>query len=520
MSVVPRNWRLAAGDPEVFSLEIAFHPGEELDVGPPEALSWGSFQLWVKGRNVCAHREEGEELASAHWYLLSLLEWLANNWDPLLHEERLPILGQGSDAATSLEMLSSPPPDPSGATGGRIADDVAWVEEWQQWSWRHSLRTAAEGGLFPDVHLRRWGDLLEVSVGQRPPAGAPDHVAFLEEGITARVQVEEAAQVILYVASKAAEHLALQLPDDHRCRDLATAWQEIASGETRELRQLAWLAGAGEDADHFLSLWAAAAEASGQMENPTRVLQGQAGEPAIVRTPVSAALFGSYAPTITEEDVMNLLLLSYERGPGRDARGPLGEVAAQLGSHEALTPGEQGSYYGEEAHEVLRAAEGDTVDVASILDSLGIEMRPTSLTDQRTRAVSLLRRDGTATIALNHHFEHGRAAHVTRFSLAHELAHLLLDRGRASELGIVSGPWAPLEIEQRANAFAAAFLMPQGLLRRVAARMELRYYEFDGVAELAGVLQVSVVSLADRLYNLGWLDRHQVEEIRARAGSW
>lgn len=42
-----------------------------------------------------------------------------------------------------------------------------------------------------------------------------------------------------------------------------------------------------------------------------------------------------------------------------------------------------------------------------------------------------------------------------RFTLAHELCHLLIDRDSGSQLALVSGPWAPKAVEQRANAFAA-----------------------------------------------------------------
>ena len=45
-----------------------------------------------------------------------------------------------------------------------------------------------------------------------------------------------------------------------------------------------------------------------------------------------------------------------------------------------------------------------------------------------------------------------------RFTLAHELCHLIHDRGYGARLAIASGPWAPADVEQRANAFAAMLL--------------------------------------------------------------
>lgn len=46
-------------------------------------------------------------------------------------------------------------------------------------------------------------------------------------------------------------------------------------------------------------------------------------------------------------------------------------------------------------------------------------------------------------------------------TLAHELCHLLVDRSKAAPLMIASTPWAPAEIERRANAFAAELLLPR-----------------------------------------------------------
>ncbi len=74
-----------------------------------------------------------------------------------------------------------------------------------------------------------------------------------------------------------------------------------------------------------------------------------------------------------------------------------------------------------------------------------------------------------------------------RFSLAHEYAHALLDRDRV--VGVSSAENSSERIEQRANAFAAAFLMPQaGIdeeLRRLGKGQPTRtdQYVFDVATE-------------------------------------
>jgi hypothetical protein len=74
-------WEKFVGDTDQFGLRISFHadPDRGRAATLEESLSWGSFQLWVEGQNLCAHREEGEYIESVHWYLLPLLTWLANN---------------------------------------------------------------------------------------------------------------------------------------------------------------------------------------------------------------------------------------------------------------------------------------------------------------------------------------------------------------------------------------------------------------------------------------------------------
>jgi Zn-dependent peptidase ImmA (M78 family) len=79
----------------------------------------------------------------------------------------------------------------------------------------------------------------------------------------------------------------------------------------------------------------------------------------------------------------------------------------------------------------------------------------------------------------------------------------LLDREYGDELAIASGPWAPLAIEQRANAFAAAFLMPTWLLRGALSDASAPADDSDTIRSVSARLRVSASSLIDRLYNLG-----------------
>ena len=172
------RWERLAGDTGVFALKLAFSsdPDEGRGIDSDSGSSWGSFQIWARGRNLCAHREEGEVIESVHWYLLPLLEWFARNWDPLFREERLPVENKGDTAWESLRETRFPP--------AAVEDDEhkasEWESAWQAWRSRHSLLAASEGGLFPDIVFRRLRDKIELSWGPAATAGMPAHYRFTE----------------------------------------------------------------------------------------------------------------------------------------------------------------------------------------------------------------------------------------------------------------------------------------------------------------------------------------------------
>src|SRR5438552_2552838 len=93
------------GDTSRFAFGVSFRkdPDEGAAATREESLSWGGIEIWVKGSNLCAHREGDTIIEHAHWYLLSLFEWLASCWDYLMHEERLPLRVAGEDGWKSLQ---------------------------------------------------------------------------------------------------------------------------------------------------------------------------------------------------------------------------------------------------------------------------------------------------------------------------------------------------------------------------------------------------------------------------------
>ncbi len=172
------RWEKLSGDKSAFAVKLSFapDPDEGHATQPAEALSWGGFQIWVQGRNLCAHLEEGERIESVHWYLLPLLEWLTANWNPLLHEERPPVRNAADSAWECLQLTRFPPL----AVEEQPFEASVWEKTWHSWWLRHSIRAARQGGLFPDVVFRRRRDQIEISWGETSAMGSPDHFQFLE----------------------------------------------------------------------------------------------------------------------------------------------------------------------------------------------------------------------------------------------------------------------------------------------------------------------------------------------------
>ena len=162
-----RQREIMVGSRDRFAVKIAFQtdPDRGRAATREYSISWGAIEVWANGHNLCRHVEQGESIDAAHWYLLPILRWLASNWDFLLHEERLPGRNAARDAWISMQRTAEPPPV--------LPEDAAeqWEIGWHNWWERHALQAAREGGLVPNLFVRRWRDLIELSWGDSPIAG-------------------------------------------------------------------------------------------------------------------------------------------------------------------------------------------------------------------------------------------------------------------------------------------------------------------------------------------------------------
>lgn len=504
------TWEMKAGDPAAFAFSLAFLPnpdGAEDRADEDQRDSWGSFTIWAGGENLCAHIEQGEEIHATHWYMLPLMEWLADSWDPLLHEERLPLRNDGASAAESLRRTRMPP------VSLREIDDIEWLDTWSEWWSRHSIRAARDGGLFPDLYLRRYRDRLEISTGAEPLPGIPGEYRFLAPNRTYHAELASSAGALHQVLSAAAQELRRRLPRSSRAEALAKKIASLASPE-RESKRMSWLAGIG---DRYTKVATAVGDVletvDAQVRNAITGLR-PADPLVVVGSAYARLLYGSVSPTTGLEDVI-LLTKRIIDNYVEDATPWLATLNVPLDAAglEQLSPGEQGSRLGEKAGELLGTG-GRWVDVHAILETMGIALTEVKLSDAELRAVSVFGPTQCPHIFLNTKTRWAQSPGAKRFTLAHELCHLILDREYGDELAIASGPWAPVAIEQRANAFAAALLMPTSLLRDELADADASADDPETIRSVSVRLRVSASSLVDRLYNLGELTSDERFHLR------
>lgn len=504
-------WKQLAGDTADFAVSLEFHADPHKGgATPDEALSWGAFEIWVDGSNLCAHTEEGEIVLGAHWYLLPLMEWLVANWDPLLHEERLPTEDRAEDAWVALRSTCFPPP--------RLEDAAArrWEDAWHRWWRRHSLQSCRQGGLFPDLVIRRWRELVEISWGRSDLPGAPRDFRYLEPRGVARKRPQIVAEAIHDVLRPAVTEL-LKRCESPRLSKLAEDVEGLR--EHRDEERLVWLSGLRSSFQPATQTWGhivevvrqAAGDVGGAVEE---ILGSHRDRQPLVLTgsPHANLIFGSVSPSIGEQDVLKLTreLVGLFTETGCDA--PIEERARSLALASSMSPREEGYELAEDFLEEI-GLPPESTPIERILADLGVGIRDIELDDPQIRGVSIAGPHHRPTVLVNRRDPRNGSEAGRRFTLAHELCHLLHDRDQGARLALASGPWAPWGLEQRADAFAAMLLMPLELLRRSIAGLSQSGMSQEEIREIAKRLGTSRTVTTYHLGNLGFLPPEWHSEV-------
>lgn len=497
------------GDRAKFFVQLEFMRDPEPNYATPEeAASWGRFQIWVGGRNLCLHYVDGVQYEHVTWRLLPLLEWLANDWDYILHEQRYPVRNEAGHAGQALRSLNSPTTfwQQDGWNSSAANSVDAWVR-------RHSLQLCRDGGLFPDVWLRRLGEKVEVSWTAAVPVGAPRGFQFCNGDGCGLLAPGDVAEPLYAVLRQAALSLRDAIPHSKRLNALVTSVEALKSQELAAVR-VGILAGLGRSPVEWQKRWEGLCAVLSKQYRQSKVLVRQLFLPScdseiVVSGDCSAALmFAAVSPSISLQDELALAGLLIKHSSGPEARDALRSHTRNVPLKPYVKPWEQGYALAQEWSEIAcLGTTGSGVDIEKHLLEQGVKIEEISLSDETIGAVAMAGENRQPVVAVNGANPRNAYPSGRRFTLAHELCHLLYDRRRGVELQFASGEWAPAEVEMRANAFAAGLLMPDSLVQAAAAAEKIRLPKVDqqGLTAMAKRLNVSPDALSHHLVNRCWI---------------
>lgn len=489
------------GDPARFEIAARWTPDTEHRERLPQDGGWstGDLRITVGHQVLTARRYNGAEYGHIAWYLAPLLEWLLKQWTSILHEE----------AYTWPERRGAPAASAVFAALGRsiASPDEAEQDQYsaiQAWWMRHALRAADPSALFPDLCLRRLGDDIEISWTGRQPVYAPEGFYLTSPPGYALFEVAAVATPLWrFLEWAIGTATGVTARDREAIEHMNSRFAQLKQTPLKAL-ELKYLG------DRVQGLLESARSAVG-LQNSSVPLRDV---PAIAEMDSAVLMFGGLNPCIGDQDAERLIRFIADHQNGTEAKG----LARLVGDHKwnhALAPYEEGYDLAEEIREEIGISEEEReVDVQRILHALGIEVEETTLDTNSVRGVAIAGPGFSPAILVNTKSVFNLTSVGRRFTLAHELCHILFDRTRARKLSHVSGPWTSPRIEKRANAFAVMFLAS-----RTATRAVFMEYGKERTKEAAEALQLSHSAFVEHLYNLALIDESEREQLRSKMDS-
>lgn len=487
------------GDPASFEIALRWVENDEPSRRWPAGHGWsmGDIEINVAGIPLTGSARNGERRTFARWYLSPVLDWFAENWATLLHEERFSWPEKSAAPAAiacrrSLQWIVDP----------YRAETASNAQSWYK---RHGLRSAAAGGIFPDLFIRRLADDIELSWSGREAEYSPPGFRFESGAGQARLPVMVVGTAISRALEWAAEHPP-RSPASYRA-NIAALRERV--GSLHELTPVSV-----ERTSLPVPLVDRARDAFREIERLDLFDYGGFDQdvPCIDEFSPAVAMFGGVAPDLGIDDIALLRDALVRACNGEDS----GELAALVASRseEPLgnPPYADGERFAAELLEDLGIADPQQwVDVEAICERLGVGIENLALETGTIRGVAFAGLGFSPRIVINRNHLFNLNEGGQRFTIAHELCHVLFDRTRAKRIAHASGSWAHPGIEKRANAFAAYLLMPPGLVHTLASAEDM-----IDVNQMADSLHVNESPLVDHLYNLDLIEDE--ERVRLKHG--
>ena len=489
------------GCPEVFEVALRWAGDPDPPERRPAGHGWsmGRIELVVAGENLTESARQGERQSYVGWYLSPVLGWCATHWVDLLHEERF--------AWSERTRVPAAVACRRALDNWITADDPLGREVYRrthEWYHRHGLRSAALGGLFPDLFIRRWGDDVELSWTADPPPFAPEGLTFESRAGHVRLAVADVAQP-LWEALQWAAAEPPEIPD---------AYREDHAAFRRTIEALGGLDVTAFERAYVPGEVLDSARAAFEEIERLDLFQHRwsTDMPCVEAFSPAVAMYGGVSPDLGPADVSVLRDALIGGCPGQDA-AELSELVESRRGLPLDVPHLDGDRFADDLLEDLgEPGDGSFVDVRRICSSLDVAIEEIELETDSIRGVALAGEGFSPRIVINLTHLNNTNEYGKRFTIAHELCHILFDRTRAQRIAHVSGSWAAPGIEKRANAFAAYLLMPRDLVVRHlehGARID-----GEETRRLAALLRINESALVEHLFNIGLVDYVEREQLR------
>ena len=400
-------------------------PGEHHEAGL--ALAWGAGVLYVGEAPVwfVGNADAPQPVA---WSWIELLEFLGSRWLHMTTEQSYPrdlVMGDPRELRfRAMQAYGAPHFD------NELSDDLD-VEIFR-FEGRHDLARALRGISLASVFLLREGDTVRVAT-DRGVQVADRRAVFAE--------LEKIGDAI-------ATRLAGSRSD--RAKAAMSAWRRRAETNPSQVVRIALgRAELGSVTLDFLEL---------------------VNEPGADSELAAAARFMAGAsPSVND---FNTILTAIKATPPASC-AKLDELtkafARVLDDTRNKDQFDQGYALARELRRALPVVDGKEVDVDKMVRDFGVAIIDTMLSPAIDAVGCWGRLHGPAII-LNKSGRRAKTTHGRKFTIAHELCHLLADRATALPLAEVMGGGSPYPPERRANAFGAELLLPQWEAKAIYAK--------------------------------------------------
>lgn len=490
---------ISFGSPALFEIAARWSNDDEPRDRLPQESGWstGDLRITVCDRVLTTRSMGGAVDDHLSWYLSPIFEWLLSQWTWLFHEEAY-AWPEKSGSPAAVATFS--------ALGRYIAPEdealSATYQAVQGWWRRHALRAADPSAVYPDICLRRLDDDIEISWGGRQPSFAPDGFALMISPGFAVLPVEAVVTPLWQFLEWGTSTAKGANPADlEMISALQARLRQLKKTPLRELELI--------HIDARLHGLFETLRDSGQLD---RVESRVKDVPAIAAFDPAVLMFGGLNPDIGVKDTQALTNFL-----AKHQRSAESESLRKLVSNDVRVSAMEAYYEGYElAYEVRARLDIDVahtcVNVRGLLHELDVHVEEVALETDSIRGVAVAGQGFGPAILINTSSIYNKTEDGRRFTLAHELCHILFDRTRARRLSHVSGPWTAPRVEKRANAFAAMFMASTTAMRKLLVKADVEH-----VRQLAKTFQMGFSALIEHLYNADLISDADRERLRMAA---